>query len=364
MNRILKNARVYCIGFFIIALSGCAEEAQDRYFQTDATVQVIVVPVQFTNEQTRIEAVGTSRAIQSVTITPVTSGEVVAINFEPGQRVEKGEILIELDRRNEVLAVELAGIRLQDAQQLYDRYQRTAGSGAILPTTIDAASTALESARVQLAQARIALDDRTIKAPFTGHIGIPEVDPGDRVTPGTVITTLDNRDALLVSFEVPEIMIGVLETGDEIAIITWNNLATVAHGEVVEIGSRIDPLTRTFVARARVENQNDELRPGMSFRVSLDIEGKTYPVVPEIAVQWGTDGSYVWAVAESQAKRVPAKIIQRQQGRVLIDANFVEGDLIVVEGIQRMYEGIKVLHSVRTEDDYRQEVNRSVKVES
>jgi RND family efflux transporter MFP subunit len=145
-----------------------------------------------------------------------------------------------------------------------------------------------------------------------------------------------------VSFEVPEAITGDLAVGDEVEIATWNSRSPTAFGEVVDIGSRIDPATRTFVARARVANEADALRPGMSFRVSLNLEGTPYPVVSETGVQWGADGAYVWSVVDGKARRVPVSVIQRQQGQVLVDGNLEEGDLIVVEGIQRMREGSDV----------------------
>lgn len=357
----LKTTGIALVGLLLLA--GCSEKTDNRQAATEKTVTVVVEAVRFSNEQTRIEAVGTSRAMQSVTLNPVTSGEVVAVNFEPGQKVESGAVLVQLDDRNEQLALELARIRVEDAKKLYDRYQKTASSGAILPTVLDAAKTAYQAAEVIYKQARIALDDRIIRAPFTGYVGIAEIHPGDRVDPGTIITTIDNRDGLLISFEVPEIMVGALNTGDRVAISPWNSQDTSAQGEVVDIGSRIDPLTRTFITRAQVDNKTDLLRPGMSFRVSLDIKGKNYPVLPEIAVQWGADGSYIWVVSSGQAHRVSASIIQRQQGKVLVNAALVEGDLVVVEGVQRMYEGVKVKHT-RREDSQEQKMDRTVKIES
>jgi len=347
----------------LILLGACAEKTDNRQAASEKTVTVVVDAVRFSNEQTRIEAVGTSRAMQSVTLNPVTSGEVVAVNFEPGQKVDSGTVLVQLDDRNEQLALELARIRVEDAKKLFERYQKTAGSGAILPTVLDAAKTAYQAAEVIYKQARIALDDRIIRAPFTGYVGIAEIHPGDRVDPGTIITTIDNRDGLLISFEVPEVMVGTLSAGDSVAISPWNSQDNSAQGEVVDIGSRIDPLTRTFTARAHVDNKSDMLRPGMSFRVSLDIKGRNYPVLPEIAVQWGADGSYIWVVSSGQAHRVPASIIQRQQGKVLVNAALAEGDLVVVEGVQRMYEGVKVKQSMR-EDNQEQKMDRSVKIES
>ena len=149
---------------------------------------------------------------------------------------------------------------------------------------------------------------------------------------------------LLVSFEVPETFIGELSVGEEARLETWNSRSPVVYGEIVDIGSRIDPQTRTFVARARVPNETDTLRPGMSFRVVADIDGEIYPVVAETGVQWGADGAYVWSIENGQATRVPVQVVQRREGRVLISGDFREGDVVVVEGIQRMQEGIDVTY--------------------
>ncbi|HEX7063192.1 MAG TPA: efflux RND transporter periplasmic adaptor subunit [Woeseiaceae bacterium] len=307
-------------------------------------VRVIVQPLEFNTERTRVEAVGTSRALLSIAVHPAVSGEVVSVNFEPGQKVEQGDVLVELDSRDEKLAVQLAKVRLEDAERLYERYRRTGDSGAVLPTALDAARTAVDAARIELDRARVALDYRTIEAPFSGYVGITDVDPGDRVNPDTLITTLDDRSSLLVSFEVPEALSGRLTTQNDVQIATWNSREPAGFGEVVNIDSRIDPVTRTFLARALVQNGDDRLRPGMSFRVTVDVPGIPYPVVPETGVQWGADGAFVWSVTDNRAHRVPVAIVQRQQGEILVDsAQLEEGDLIVVEGIQRVRDGIEVV---------------------
>ena len=335
-----------CAVFCASVLPACSEDrAAETVAQADRPVRVIVAPLQFNEDSTRVEAVGTSRAVQSIAIHPAVSGEVVAVNFEPGQRVEEGDVLVALDQRDEKLAVELAEVRREEAERLYERYQRTGDSGAVTVSALDAARTAVQAARIELDRARVALDYRTIEAPFSGHVGITDVDPGDRVNPDTMITTLDDRSSLLVSFEVPETLIGRLTTQDDVQIATWNSREPTAFGEVVDIGSRIDPLTRTFVARALVGNRDDELRPGMSFRVTMNLPGIPYPVIPETGLQWGADGAFVWSVVERRAHRVPVAIVQRQQGHVLVESSELdEGDLIVVEGIQRVREGMELTY--------------------
>ena len=327
-----------------VVMAGCADGEPETVRQSNPVASAIVEPLQYDRARTRLEAVGTSRAVRSIELYPATSGEVVAVRFEPGQKVTAGTVLLELDSREERLAVELAQVRLADAERLFDRYQRTGTSGAVTESALDAARTAGEAARIELDRARVALDFRTIEATFDGYVGITDVDRGDRINPDTLITTLDDRSALLVSFEVPESLIQELKTGDDVEIATWNSRAPQAFGEVTEIGSRIDPATRTFTARARVDNASDNLRPGMSFRVSMNLEGISYPVIAETGVQWGADGAFIWRIVDGQARRVPVTIIQRQRGQVLVDADLGEGDLIVIEGIQRMREGIEVTY--------------------
>lgn len=325
-------------------LSACSEAPDPAVARPAAqgAVNVIVEPLQFEPARTRVEAVGTSRARLSAEIYPATSGEVAAVDFEPGQAVKAGDILVELDRREEELAVRLAQLRLEDAERLYDRYARSAESGAVLPTVLDEARTAAETARVELEQAEIALAYRNIKAVFDGYVGATEVDPGDRVNPNTLITTLDDRSSLLVSFDIPEAFIGELNVGEKVDLETWSVALPAVTGEIVDIGSRIDPRRRTFVARARVPNPDDTLRPGMSFRVRVDVEGELYPVIAETGVQWGASGAYVWSIVDGVAKRVPVEIVQRRQGRVLVDGDLKNGDIIVVEGIQFMRDGTPV----------------------
>lgn len=323
-------------------LSACGEEPAPTSSFAGSPVTVVAEPMRFESATTRVEAVGTSRAKRSISLHPATAGEVVAVNFEAGQYVERGDVLVELDSRDEKLAVQLAKVRLADAERLLERYQRSGSSGAILPTQIDAAETQVDSARIELGRAQVALDDRFVKAPFAGFVDVTDVDSGDRIGPDTLITTLDDRSELLISFEVPEVMVGELELEDQVALVAWNKDSSELTGRVVELGSRIDPATRTFISRATVDNSSDTLRPGMSFRVTVHTEGRRYPVIAETAVQWGADGAYIWLIVDGRAERRPVKIIQRQKGRVLVDADLESDDLVVIEGIQRMRNDLAV----------------------
>jgi RND family efflux transporter MFP subunit len=251
---------------------------------------------------------------------------------------------VQLDSRDEALAVKLAKVRLAEAERAYNRYLRSEKRGAVTRATIDDARSAVEAARIELDRAKVALDDRTLEAPFDGIVGITDIDRGARVSPDTPITSLDDRSVLIVSFEVPESLSGRLKRGDAVSVAPWSGRGGTIQGRIVDIDSRIDPLSRTFVARAHVNNEDDRLRPGMSFRITLELEGEDYPVVPEVSVQWGGEGSFVWSVADDTGKvrRVPVTIVQRLGSHVLVDAPLAAGSLVVVAGVQRMREGREV----------------------
>lgn len=327
---------------FAAGVAGCTEAVEVAPRQDSSAVKVVAEALVFERVGTRIEAVGTSRAQLSSELYAASSGEVVTVSFAPGQQVEAGQVLVELDSREQRLARRQAQLELDEARRLYDRYRRSASSGAVAATVLDAARTEFEKAQVELGRAEIALEQRTVRAVFSGHVGTTEVDPGDRIGTDTLITTLDDRSSLLVRFDVPEAYIGELAVGDSLSLRPWASTANGLTGEIVDIGSRIDPRNRTFSARARVDNKDDSLRPGMSFRVEIEVEGELHASVTETGVQWGADGAYVWSIDAGVAQRIPVEIVQRRAGRVLVRGNLARGDAVVVEGTQRMRDGIAV----------------------
>ena len=261
---------------------------------------------------------------------------------QTGEAPKKGSVLLELDSSREKLAVDLARVRVHNARQLLSRYERSAGSGAYAESTVSDARSALEEAEIALRQAEVALSDRRVIAPFDGFTGLTEVDVGDRIGTGDAITTLDDRASLLVGFSVPELFLGRIGRGHPVEVATWAARDQPIPGEIVDLGSRIDPVSRSFTARARVANAGDAFRPGMSFAVTLDVHGDRHPLVPEISVRYGTDGAFVWVVREGAAARVPVRIVERQEATVLVDAALEEGEPVVVEGIQRLRPDLAV----------------------
>lgn len=326
-----------------IWLVGCSpDSAREPALSSPASVEIFAEPVVFKSDSDSVEAVGTSRAIQTATIFSEAPGEVTFVGFVSGQRVEAGKILARLESRREALDVQSAEIAVKDARQLLARYERIDVPGAISDSQVDAAQTALAAAEVQLELAQDRLLERTIRAPFAGYVGLADIDPGVRITPQTEITRLDDRSFLFVDFEAPEQVFGQVSTGDMIAVQPFASQQALIDAEVVAIASRIDPERRSFTVRVSIDNEDDRLRPGMSFRVQFNLPGRAYPSVPEAALIWGGDGAYVWGVADGKAKRFPVTVISRDGGTVLVRSDLQEGDLIIAEGVQKVREGTLV----------------------
>lgn len=303
---------------------------------------MLAQPVEFTPDNRVLEAVGTGKARQSVNIYPSVEEEVMDVFFKAQEKVEKGQVLVQLDDREEQLAKNLAKVKLKDTRSILNRYEQAVKEGAVPESEVDSARAEMESAMVELDQAELAILHRKVIAPFSGYVGIPKVDPGDRVTTSTLITGLDDRKVLYVDFEVPEALAGLLQDNQQITATTPAYPNQTFEGTITALESRVDPQTRTIMARANIENTDDLLRPGMSFTTVWKKEGQSYPTVPEIALEWSNEGSFVWIVRDGRAEKVKTDVIARKAGMVLLEGDITEGEPIVVEGLERLNEGTEV----------------------
>ncbi len=303
---------------------------------------VVLAPVATAAIEERVEAVGESRAERSVTLFTHAAGRVETVNIEADERVSAGDLLLALESESERNALASARVELADARKLLDRYERTIGSGAVPPTTIDSARREAELARLDLERARIDLADRELRAPFDGHTGLTDIEPGARVDENTAVTTIDDRDSLRVRFRLAERYFGDLSRGDPVEMRPWSNLRQPVEGVIRRVDSRIDTDTGTFALEAEVPNPADRLRPGMRFRVDVTLPGPEHSGIPATALQWGDDGAYVWLIRDGRAERTSVNLVARDGDRVLVDGPLEPGDQVVSEGAQRMRPGIEV----------------------
>ncbi|RVU39111.1 efflux RND transporter periplasmic adaptor subunit [Hwanghaeella grinnelliae] len=320
-----------------------AATAQPRNIQT---VPVLVEAAGEAPDQVTIEAIGTARAVRSVTLYPEVEGEVVALPIQSGQRVKANQVMMKLGDRSATLSVRVAETRVREAKSALARADKLRKTNVRSPANVEDAEVILERATLELEQAREALDDRTLRAPFDGIVGIPKIEIGDRVNSTMEIVTLDDRSTLLVEFEVAERYLSRLTLGMSLDARTPTFPDRRIDGTVDEIDSRVDPVSRTVLIRAAFPNAEDILRPGMSFFVTLILPGPVMPTVPELALQWRDGTSFVWKIDEGTTKRVDVIARRRLNDTVLVEGDIAPGDLVVVEGVQRLRDGRHVEISV------------------
>jgi membrane fusion protein (multidrug efflux system) len=340
-NRRLATAAIAVV----LAIPGCgddrnADQTSTRFGDQSSGAPVVTAPVLLTDLNERLTSVGTARALKSVVIYAENSGRVTAVNIKADSLVAEAQTLLQLDDRDERLAVELATVQLADAERLVRRYITVNTQDMNIPESqLDDARAAVDTARIALAQAQVALDRRQIRAPFRGKVGITEVDVGDRIDTSTMVTTIDDRSVLLVNFSVPEVYVERVTRGTPVAVRLWDAADIAVQGEITAVDSRIDINSRSFIARAAIDNTEDQFRPGMAFEISVDASRGQYLSVPDVAVQWGADGAYVWVVAEGRAVRREIRLVKRIAGSILVEGELTEGESVVIEGVQAVRAG-------------------------
>tara|TARA_Y100000589_G_scaffold67965_2_gene59629 strand:+ start:3474 stop:4589 length:1116 start_codon:yes stop_codon:yes gene_type:complete len=290
------------------------------------------------------EALGTGKARLSAEIYPEVSAEVVKVSFKTQDKVKSGQLLVQLDDREAQLALKLARLKYSDAKKTLKRFMQATPTGASSQTELDRARTNHDTALLEIEQRRLDLSKRKILAPFDGVVGIPNVDPGDRVNLSSLITGVDDRRILHVDFEVPESLAGRLQnnTIQQIVASTPAFPRQTFQAILTAQESRVDPKRRTLMVRAQIDNSKDRLRPGMSFITRWEIVGESFPAVPEISLQWSRSGAYIWIVRQGTVYKVDVKVEARKASMVLVEGPVQIGDQVVIEGLQRLRDGLAV----------------------
>ncbi|MET0169232.1 MAG: efflux RND transporter periplasmic adaptor subunit [Aliihoeflea sp.] len=300
---------------------------------------VFTVAVTTATINDRLQAIGTGRAAESVAVTPFASGRLTEILVRSGSTVAAGDLIARLDSQTETIAVDRARFALEDAEARLERINQLRASNTAAQVQVTEAQLGVENARLALRDAELSLERRDIEAPISGVVGILPVSVGNYVTNSTEIASIDDRSAILVDFWAPERYAGAIEVGATLEASLIAQPGQAFRGEVSAIDNRVDAQSRTLRVEATIDNPSDALRAGMSFQVVMTFPGETYPAVDPLAVQWGTDGAFVWTVTDGVASRVPVRIVQRNTDSILIAAEIEPGVQVVSEGIHLLREG-------------------------
>ena len=286
-----------------------------------------------------VSAIGDGRAARSVTVTPYVSGRIASIDVVSGAFAKAGTVIAHLDSESEEIALDRARLTLQDARDTLLRDEELLSTKAISEVQLRQSQLAVDQAALEVRDAELALEHRSIRAPFDGWVGILGVEVGDQVATDTPIATLDDRSHILVDFRVPERFVGKITVGAPVSARPLSRPELELTGAVVTLDSRVAADTRTLRVRASLDNGDDQLRAGMAFSIGMKFPGDTFASVDPLAIQWGADGAYVWTGVDGKAKEVPVRIVQRNNDDVLVDAELAPGTMVVTEGVQMLRAG-------------------------
>lgn len=323
-----------------------SERARGDAQRDDATA-VIVSEVTRKDFANVVEAIGTARANEAVDITAKVSNRVAAIRFQEGQEVRAGTVLVELDTAEARANLAEAQAALSDSRSQFKRSRELFETRVLSEAQLDQLQATLSANEARVAAAKSVLDDQIIRAPFGGRVGLRNVSVGSFISAGTVITTLDDTKIIKLDFSVPEVFLPVLKEGQQISAATAAYPNESFQGTVASIDSRVDPVSRSIVVRARIDNADRRLKPGMFMTVRLIRKEPPALVVPEEALVPQGDRQFVFVVRDGKAVRVEVQAGRRRPGEVEIVKGLAEGDQVIVEGTQKVRDGTPVQTTAR-----------------
>jgi membrane fusion protein, multidrug efflux system len=330
-----------------VLLGACGKsDPANRQAAGDRPVSVTTTVLKPSAFSDALQALGTAQARESVTITAKVSDVVTRLAFDSGQRVRTGQLLADMNSRAQQADVAAAEAALRDADQQLRRGRELVEAQLIARGQYDTLRANRDAAAASVQARRASVADRTIRAPFAGVLGLRQVSLGALVSPGTVITTLDDDSTIKLDFTVPEAALSSLGIGQVIAASSDAWPGAKFEGRVANIDSRIDPETRAVRVRAELPNPDGKLRPGMLLRVQVQLPSRQALVLPELAVQQEAGQSSVFRVdAQGKVEQVPVKLGSRRQGEVEVVSGLKPGDRVVVEGTVKLRAGSRVVEA-------------------
>lgn len=329
-------------GLGLVILAGCGGKGEAARRQAEV-VPVTTQVVQTSAWSDTLQALGTAKARESVTITAKVSEIIETVHFESGQQVSAGTPLVTLRGQAQEAALLQAQATFAEADQLYKRQRELAAQQLVASATLDTQRAIRDAAEARVREMQSDIGDRRVRAPFAGVLGIRQVSEGSLVTPTTVIATLDDIERMHVDFQVPEAELASLSQGDKVSATSVAYPGRTFEGEVATIDTRVDPGTRAVTVRADFINTDHALRPGMLLDVRMFRPERQAVVIPEIAVvQVGRD-SFVFRVKPDHVvERVDIVSGARRSGVVEIREGLKPGERIVVDGTGKLRPGLKV----------------------
>jgi membrane fusion protein (multidrug efflux system) len=290
-----------------------------------------------------LQALGSAQARESIVLTPKVADTIRALRFDSGDRVRRGQVLVEMSSVEQAADMAEARAANDAAQEELRRYQELFERGFASQARLDTARAAADATEARLNAGGSRIADRTIRAPFAGIVGLRTASPGQFMRPGDQIGTLDDVSEIKLDFDVPETQLSRVTQGVDIIARTAAYPDRVFTGSIANVDSRVDPTTRTVRVRAMLPNTDEVLRPGMLLTVEVRSNPRQALAIPEIAILDQADGAYVYRVVAREGGHavdlVRIQTGQRAGGMAEVLEGLNAGDRVITEGVQSVRPG-------------------------
>lgn len=321
--------------FYVNQGSGRSINAVRRSAATPVVRVEKITPVTIQNT---IEGIGTGVAKESVDITANATEKVVGIFFRDGEYVEGGKLLVQLNDDQYQAQLEDAKIHLAEQERELKRLTPLYNARITSQKDFEAARTVVARAKTTIGIVEYAIRNRRILAPFPGKLAMRKVSLGDLVSPGTLITSIDDISEIKVDFRVAEKYYPLVKAGQKVGVTNVAYPGVVFTGTISAVSPRIDSVTRTADVRAVVPNPERKLAPGMLFIVKLELGTREALMIPEKAVMSLGEVQYIFLYNADRGNvtRRVVRLGQREGGKVEVTEGMKAGDVIVTDGVLKL----------------------------
>lgn len=315
---------------------------------------VSTVSVGTSQWQGKLQATGSLRAIRGADLSLEAAGIIDTIGFESGADVGAGATLVRLKPNDDPAKLQ----QLQAAAELdtitYKRDQQQFAAQAVSQATLDTDLANLKSARAQVAAQQALIEEKTLKAPFAGRLGIRQIDQGQYLAAGTVIVTLQALDPIVIDFFVPQQALSKIKLGAPVDATIDTYAGTLFKGVITSVNSKVDSASRNVQVRASFHNPDHKLVPGMYANVEVDSgAARSEITLPQTAITYNPYGDTVFVVSQNGTDaQGHAKLVAQQRfvtlsdtrgDQVAIQSGLKVGEVVVIAGQMKLHNGSIVL---------------------
>lgn len=361
----MKKRLLIVIVLLLVLLGGIFGVKQMQWFKGQAPMARSFPPATIASAEVlqedwvpTLRSVGSLDAINGIIVTTEVSGIIKEIIFTSGEHAEQGTILIRLDDAVDRAALDALRAQRRLAEIKFNRSKDLLKKQVTSKSEYDEAQALYDAAVARVAEQEAVISKKVIRAPFSGLLGISEVDIGQFLEPGDHIVSLQTLDPIHVDYTLPERYLHQVAVGQDVQISVEAMPGEIFRGKVSAIDADVNRATRTLKIRATLPNSEQRLRPGMFAEVlTLQADSQQVLTIPRTAVSYHTYGNFVYVIAKQQdgslrVKRHQVVTGESRAGRVAILQGLEAGDQIVRAGLVKLREGmpVKIDNSVKLQD--------------